>query len=107
MYKRQGFDPSMEVYQLDGKLTVCTGAANCISQCQDPAAVLREILEDNKAPKLEGLPPFTGGLAGYFSYEYIQCVEKDIRWSCENEEHFKDFDLMFLDKLYILSLIQI
>ena len=36
-----------------------------------PGKVLREILEAYKSPVVPGLPPFTGGLVGYFSYEFF------------------------------------
>lgn len=37
-----------------------------------PGEALREILKDYKSPVLEGLPPFTGGLVGYFSSDDIE-----------------------------------
>ena len=46
---------------------------------------IEQILGENKAPKIAGLPPFCGGLVGYFAYEYA----KD----------FRDVDLMLFDKV--------
>ena len=40
-------------------------------QVEHPGEIIRQILKDYHSPKLEGLPPFTGGLVGYFSYDYI------------------------------------
>ena len=37
--------------------------------------VLRSIQQEYKAPKLSGIPHFTGGLVGYMGYESITWVE--------------------------------
>ena len=41
----------------------------------DPFSVLRSILKPYKLAKTPGLPPFCGGLVGYFSYESINFIE--------------------------------
>lgn len=59
-----------------------------------PYDVLRDILKDYRSPKLPGLPPFTGGFAGYFSYSMIGCAEPVLsikKGSCS------DFELMLFD----------
>lgn len=33
---------------------------------------LQAILNQYRTPRIQGLPPFTGGLMGYFGYEYVQ-----------------------------------
>ncbi|MDR0197997.1 MAG: anthranilate synthase component I family protein [Oscillospiraceae bacterium] len=63
---------------------------------------LRKTLADNASPRVEGLPPFTGGLVGYFSYEFITLTEPDLCLDAaksDGEEDFKDFDLMIFDKI--------
>ena len=40
------------------------------------------------------LPPFTGGLVGYFSYDYMKYAEPTLRLAGEDQERFKDMDLM-------------
>jgi anthranilate synthase component 1 len=66
---------------------------------ENPIEAIREFLELNKSPKIEGLPPFTGGLAGYFSYDFIKFTEPTLRFENKNSETFKDFDLMIFDKI--------
>jgi len=41
----------------------------------DPFGVLRSIIEPYNLAQLPGLPPFCGGLVGYFSYESIHFIE--------------------------------
>ena len=64
-----------------------------------PGKYLRQILEQYKSPKLEGMPPFTGGLVGYFSYDYIKYSEPSLTLDAKEDEHFKDMDLMLFDKV--------
>ena len=64
-----------------------------------PGKYLRQILEQYKSPKLEGMPPFTGGLVGYFSYGYIKYSEPSLTLDAKEDEHFKDMDLMLFDKV--------
>lgn len=45
------------------------------------------------------LPSFTGGLVGYFSYDYLGYSEPSVRCRVEDSEAFKDVDLMLFDKV--------
>ena len=40
-----------------------------------PLQAVREYQQSFKAPDIEGLPRFTGGLVGYFSYDTIRYIE--------------------------------
>lgn len=44
----------------------------------NPNALIREILSNYKSPKIDALPPFCGGLVGYFSYSYLRYSEPKI-----------------------------
>ena len=44
-----------------------------------PTAYLRQILADYKSPRFDDLPPFTRGLVGYFSYDYLDYSEPSVR----------------------------
>ena len=66
---------------------------------ENPSEYLRQILADYKSPRFDYLPPFTGGLTGYFSYEYLGYREPAVRGSAEDTENFKDVDLMLFDKI--------
>ena len=45
------------------------------------------------------MPPFTGGLVGYFSYDYLKYSEPTLRLDAEDTEGFQDVDLMLFDKV--------
>ena len=57
---------------------------------------LREVLRDYRSPKLEGMPPFTGGLVGYFSYRMVGYAEPVLKL---RESQFNDYHLMLFDRV--------
>ena len=44
-------------------------------------------------------PPFTGGLVGYFSYDYLAYQEPTAKCDVPDSEAFQDVDLMLFDKV--------
>ncbi|MBP5648384.1 MAG: anthranilate synthase component I [Clostridia bacterium] len=94
-YTFLGYDPKMEINCIDGKMEV----GDKTFECDNPSAFLREILSKHKSPRFDYLPPFTGGLVGYFSYDYLAYSEKAVRIKTEDSEAFKDVDLMLFDKV--------
>lgn len=50
-----------------------------------------------KSPRFSYLPSFTGGIVGYFSYEYLGYSEPAVRCKVEDAEKFKD--VMLFDKV--------
>ena len=94
-YTFLGYDPKLEITCVNGTLR----AGDVAMQTEDPSAVLRQILARYKSPRLPGLPPFTGGLVGYFSYDYLGYSEPKARTAAADTEAFKDVDLMLFDKV--------
>jgi len=66
---------------------------------KNPADEIRKILADFKSPRLENFPTFTGGLVGYFAYDFINYSEPTLQNNLDDEENFQDFDLMLFDKI--------
>ena len=94
-YTFLGYDPKMEITCMDGEMN-----AGCVRfRTDDPSGYLRQILADHKSPRFEYLPTFTGGLVGYFSYDYLGYSEPAVRTETEDTEAFKDVDLMLFDKV--------
>lgn len=94
-YTFLGFNPKLEITCENGEMK----AGNIRFKSDDPASFLRQILADYKSPKLSGLPSFTGGLVGYFSYDYLSYSEPSVRLDVQDTESFKDVDLMLFDKV--------
>ncbi len=96
-YTFLGFDPTAELTCKGGKLRIRAGA-EFTETVQHPGDAIRRLLADNRSPRLEGLPPFTGGLVGYFSYSYIGYAEPSLHLTREDGA-FQDVDLMLFDKV--------
>lgn len=94
-YTFLGYDPKMEITCTGGEMT----AGSIRLKTEDPAQVLRDLLADYKSPRFDYLPSFTGGLVGYFAYDYIRYQEPAAAVEVQDEEAFKDLDLMLFDKV--------
>ena len=94
-YTFLGFDPKMEITCINGDLK----AGNLSIKTDNPSVQLRQILADYRSPRFDYLPSFTGGLVGYFSYDYLAYSEPTVKSDVEDEEEFKDVDLMLFDKV--------
>ena len=116
-YTFLGFNPNIEVTCQDGKLSIKEndGGSKVLvfeKEVEHPNDTLREILAKYKSPRLSGFPTFTGGLVGFFSYDYIKYAEPKLCLSKE-EDDFKDMDLMlfndviafdnFKQKIYLIT----
>ena len=94
-YTFLGFEPKLAISCVDGELK----AGNLKIKTDNPSEYLRQILADYKSPRFDYLPSFTGGLVGYFSYDYLGYREPAVRCKAEDTECFKDVDLMLFDKV--------
>lgn len=94
-YTFLGYDPKMEITCTGGEMT----AGGVHLKTDNPAQVLRDLLVEYKSPRFDYLPSFTGGLVGYFSYDYIRYQEPAAAVEVRDEEAFKDLDLMLFDKV--------
>ena len=94
-YTFLGFDPKMEITCIDGEMK----AGDTVMHTDNPSDYLRSLLAKYKSPRFDYLPPFTGGLVGYFSYDYLGYSEPSVKREVEDSEAFKDVDLMLFDKV--------
>ena len=94
-YTFLGFDPKMLITAKGDDLYI----DGVHIKASDPAVYIREVLSEYKSPRLDYLPSFTGGLVGYFSYDYLKYSEKALQIETEDTEDFKDVDLMLFDNV--------
>ena len=94
-YSFLGYDPKCEISCINGDMQVGDEKFHV----DNPTDYLREILSKYRSPKLESLPSFTGGLVGYFSYDYLKYSEPILQNDVRDEEEFRDVDVMLFDKV--------
>lgn len=105
-YTFLGYDPLLEFTCQNGVVKIrgdsefekLTDEEKTI-KTDNPREIIKELVVKNKSPKLEYLPPFTGGFVGYFAYDYIKYCEPSLNLDAENQDQFKDIDLMLFDKV--------
>ena len=94
-YTLLGYQPKTILSCQNGRIRL----GDVTLQTEHPGQYIRQLLAAHKSPKVEGLPPFTGGLVGYFSYDYLKYAEPSLHLDAEDTENFQDVDLMLFDKV--------
>ena len=97
-YTFLGYQPKLELTCKDGK-TIIRNGTQITLETKHPGEQIRQIIRENRSPHFEYLPTFTGGLVGYFSYDYIKYAEPGLHLDAEDTEGFQDVDLMLFDKV--------
>lgn len=101
-----GFEPKLELSCLNGAVRLKNGIDMELPGC-NPSQYIEQILNEHKSPPLslvfpgQDLPPFTGGLVGYFSFEFVRYSAPRLQFETQGGEIFKDCDLMLFDKLIV------
>lgn len=94
-YTFLGYNPSLEITCQNGQMK----AGSLSFKTKNPGKYIRQVIEEHKSPRFSYLPPFTGGLVGYFSYDYLKYAEPSLHLDAADTEGFKDVDLMLFDKV--------
>lgn len=90
-YSFIGIDPFIILQSKNGLIY-----KNNLKLSGDPFTILQMELSQYRLSMHAGLPPFQGGVAGYFSYELYQHLEK-IPFAKLDDMHFPDMLLGFYD----------
>lgn len=94
-YTFLGYNPSLEITCQNGHMKV----GSLTFETKDPGKYIRQVIREHKSPRFPFLPAFTGGLVGYFSYDYLKYAEPTLNLNAADTEGFKDVDLMLFDKV--------
>ena len=95
-YSFLGYDPVMRVTCKNKIVTISKGQEEELITTNHPLDIVRDILQQYKAPRMEGLPPFAGGFVGYFAYAMMEYAEPTL--SIQRDD-MNDFDMMLFDKI--------
>ena len=107
-YSFLGFNPNLEINCQDGNLLIKSNEGDNKVLVEErkvshPNETLREILGKYKSPIFKDFPTFTGGLVGYFSYDYIKYAEPKLKLENHGEDDFKDMDLMLFNDVIVFD----
>lgn len=93
-----GYDPKMEISCKDYNVTMIDGVG--VKKFKgNPRPYIKQVLDEHKSPRFDYLPTFTGGLVGYFGYDYVKYSEESLNLDANDDGNFKDVDLMLFDKV--------
>ena len=98
----------MEITCLNGELTISKMENNHRTdvktlQVTHPGDEIREIIKEYKSPVINGLPPLSGGLVGYFSYDYIKYAEPSLKFSNKRARDSETWISCYLIQLSYLT----
>ncbi len=103
-YTFMGIRPYKRMTARDGQITVTQstkgqiGKGKALTYAGDIFTELKLALEGETPAKLPGLPPFTAGAVGFFSYDVVRSIEK-LPSTAADELHVPDAHLMFFDEV--------
>lgn len=93
-----GFEPKLEISCKNYRLQIVSADKTEVIN-DNPEKYIKQVLSEHTSPRLDYLPTFTGGLVGYFGYDYIKYSEKGVSLDADDDGNFKDVDLMLFDKV--------
>lgn len=104
-YTFLGYDPILDITAMNQVVTIedVKNQKKESYENTNPSDMIRDIMKQYKSPKIDSLPSFTGGLVGYFSYDFIKYSEPKLRLDAKDEEGFLDVDLMLFDKVIVFD----
>ena len=74
------------------------------SQWDDPLEFVEQFAARFKVPELPDLPPFSGGLVGFFGYDTVRYVEQKLSASCPSDElGLPDVQLLLAEELAVFD----
>ena len=92
-----GIRPYKKMTAKAGRITVVEGRRRRTYE-GDIFEELKKALEGEKPAKVAGLPPFTAGAVGFFSYDVVRVIE-ELPEMAKDELHVPDAHLMFFDEV--------
>lgn len=94
-YTFMGYNPKSEITCLNNIMNIDGHEF----RVEHPGDYIKELLKRYRSPKVAGLPTFTGGLVGYFAYDYFKYSEPILDLKSDDKEGFNDVDLMLFDQV--------
>ena len=93
-----GYDPVLEIIAGDEGVKISRNGIETRYHESNPLDVVRKILSEYRMVKDKSLPPFAGGLVGYFSFESMKYNEKVLQKTFPHSDE-PDVDLMLFRRI--------
>ena len=74
---------------------------NKINLGNNPLDEIDAFMESNQTEKIDGLPDFSGGLVGFFSYDTIRLIENRLRVSKKPKLDYDEISLMISNEIIV------
>lgn len=100
-YSFIGTDPFMMIYGKKGKIVLERSGRKEVMTSK-PVEKLKALLRKYRSPKLDELPPFTGGAIGFFGYDLLQYYEK-LPAHAVDDLDMDDIRFMFCDTVIVFD----
>jgi len=97
-YSFLGYKPVREVFGIGDAITIVDKSSKTDLE-PNAVSVIRAMISKYKSPRISELPPFTGGFVGYFAYDFVRHFIPDFKSIAKNDNGFRDFHLMLIDKV--------
>lgn len=98
-YTFLGVEPRLTISGKDDTMTVRRRNGSAETKTGNLHSILKAFISAYKSPKIEGLPDFTGGFVGYFSYGYFKQAEPSLKLTAADDIGVADFHLMLFDRI--------
>lgn len=100
-YSFIGTDPFMTISGKKGRVVLEQGGAET-ELGGKPVEELRALLRRYRSPRMEDMPPFTGGAIGFFGYDLLQYYEK-LPAHQVDDMNMQDICFMFCDRIIVFD----
>jgi len=101
-YSFIGYDPYMTITVTKNETVITSKDGTKKTLAGDPVEIIRSQIKAMKGPAFDYLPRFSGGLVGYFGYDFVRYFEQLPDNDADNCE-YPDCSLMAADKLIVFD----
>jgi para-aminobenzoate synthetase component 1 len=97
-----GANPFLRVKIYQGQFSIVRTDGSIVQSTTDIWGAFNALLQQYKSPRIEGLPKFSGGLVGYFSYDFARYIEQ-LPGIAKNDLDLPDADFYLYDEITVLD----
>ena len=104
-YSFLGGNPFLRLSARGNELTIERNGQTEQRTVDDPLLVLQEMIDENQAVEIPGLPRFLGGAVGYFGYDTVRYTER-LPNPPEDDRQLPDMMFGFYDQMIVFDQIR-